>query len=203
MVTKHLGYTIDICCGGIDNLYRHHDYNIAVIEAASGKEFARYWVHGEHLLVNGKKMSKSLGNIIYPDDLMNDGHTGQHVRFYLLYGHHRKRINFTPASFQKTTKKLDQLKEMVQAILSGTVDPPFPAMLNMVTERLIAALPRVFEDRMGDDLDVGGALHRDLRGVVQPPVRKGDVTTMISITKGELNRKCGGLTLFLQVIVPL
>jgi len=110
MVTKHLGYTIDICCGGIDNLYRHHDYNLAVIEASSGEEFARYWVHGEHLLVNGKKMSKSVGNIIYPDDLMHDGLSGQHVRFYLLYGHHRRRLNFTTASFQKASRFLDHLR---------------------------------------------------------------------------------------------
>jgi len=88
IVTEHLGYTIDIACGGIDNLYRHHDYNIAVIEAASGKEFARFWVHGEHLLVDGKKMSKSVGNIVYPQDLMTKACTGQHIRFYLLYGHH-------------------------------------------------------------------------------------------------------------------
>jgi cysteinyl-tRNA synthetase len=158
MVTKHLGYTIDIACGGIDNLYRHHDYNIAVIEAASGEEFARYWIHGEHLLVNGKKMSKSLGNIIYPDNLVADGCTWQHVRFYLMYGHHRKRLNFTKSSFEKAARKLDDLKEMLRVILSGTVDPPFPTMLNIVTERLIAVLPRVCEDRMDDDLDGKGAL---------------------------------------------
>jgi cysteinyl-tRNA synthetase len=158
MVTKHLGYTIDIACGGIDNLYRHHDYNIAVIEAASGEEFARYWIHGEHLLVNGKKMSKSLGNIIYPDNLMGDGCTGQHQRFYLIYGHHRKRLNFTKSSFEKAAKKLDELEEMLRVILSGTVDPPFPAKLNIVADNLIAAIPRVFEDRMNDDLDVRGAL---------------------------------------------
>ena len=122
MVTKHLGYTIDISCGGIDNLYRHHDYNIAVIEAASGEEFARYWIHGEHLLVNGKKMSKSLGNIIYPDDLVANGKTGQHLRFYLMYRHHRKRLNFTAASFQEASNMLDSLRAIVQEIVQ-----PLPA----------------------------------------------------------------------------
>jgi cysteinyl-tRNA synthetase len=156
MVTKSLGYTIDIACGGIDNLYRHHDYNLAVIEAASGEEFARFWVHGEHLLVNGKKMSKSLGNIIYPDNLMTDGCTGQHVRFYLMYGHHRKRINFTLMSFKKTAKKLDQLKEMVQAIL--TLSPGAnKAIPHNVADELLPALSHRFELRMDDDLDVRGA----------------------------------------------
>jgi cysteinyl-tRNA synthetase len=158
MVTKHLGFTIDIACGGIDNLYRHHDYNIAVIEAVSGEEFARYWVHGEHLLVNGKKMSKSLGNIVYPDNLVAEGFSWDHVRFYLMYGHHRKRLNFTKASFEKTAKKLNDLKETLRLILSGTDHPPFPTSLSSGVERLTADLSRVFEDRMNDDLDVLGSL---------------------------------------------
>jgi cysteinyl-tRNA synthetase len=160
MVTKHLGYTIDISCGGIDNLYRHHDYNIAVIEAASGEEFARYWIHGEHLLVNGKKMSKSLGNIIYPEDLVGDGHTGQHVRFYLMYRHHRKRLNFTPASFEKVSNLLDKLRanlrEVVQplpGIGRSTASGPEP-------HPLAATLAANFEHHMNDDLDVKGAVDK-------------------------------------------
>lgn len=70
MATEHLGFEIDIVCGGIDNLYRHHDYMIAVTEAVSGKKFSRFWLHGEHLLVDGKKMSKSKGNVLYLDDLL-------------------------------------------------------------------------------------------------------------------------------------
>jgi cysteinyl-tRNA synthetase len=62
MIIKTLGYQIDIHTGGIDNVYRHHDYNRAVLEGASGDEFCRYWMHGEHLIVNGAKMSKSKGN---------------------------------------------------------------------------------------------------------------------------------------------
>ncbi|NTU48285.1 MAG: class I tRNA ligase family protein, partial [Syntrophobacteraceae bacterium] len=83
MVTEHLGYSIDIACGGIDNLYRHHDYNIAVVEGVSGSDFSRFWLHGEHLLANGKKMSKSIGNIVYPEDLQKDGYSGEQIRFYL------------------------------------------------------------------------------------------------------------------------
>jgi cysteinyl-tRNA synthetase len=73
MVTKHLGFTIDIACGGVDNLVRHHDYTIAVAEGASGKEFAHWWLHGEHLFVEGQKMSKSRGNVHYIADLTKMG----------------------------------------------------------------------------------------------------------------------------------
>ena len=159
MVTKHLGYTIDIACGGIDNLYRHHDYNIAVIEAASGEEFAHYWVHGEHLLVNGRKMSKSLGNIVYPEDLMNDICTGQHVRFYLLYGHHRRRLNFTPASFQKTVGALDHLRASIREVLGCAASEVNPsAVVEESSHELIPALRSSFEDHMNDDLDIRGAI---------------------------------------------
>ena len=158
MVTKHLGYTIDICCGGIDNLYRHHDYNLAVIEASSGREFARYWVHGEHLLVNGKKMSKSLGNIIYPETLMNEGYTGQYVRFYLLYGHHRKRLNYSPAAFQKTGRILDNLTATYQEIVDTTSVRGKAAVSDKSPLELITMLRSGFENRMNDDLDVRGAV---------------------------------------------
>ncbi len=158
MVTKHLGYAIDICCGGIDNLYRHHDYNIAVIEAASGKEFAPYWVHGEHLLVNGKKMSKSLGHIVYPDDLLTEGFTGQHVRFYLLYGHHRKRINFTPASFQNISEVLDRLRAAYRELVATRPDAGPSTVWEKRPHELATALRNRFESRMNDDLDVRGAI---------------------------------------------
>src|SRR3990172_1201642 len=69
VIIEHLGPEIDINCGGIDNIYRHHDYNIAIMEAHTGGTFANYYLHGEHLVVEGKTMSKSRGNIIYPGDL--------------------------------------------------------------------------------------------------------------------------------------
>ena len=157
MITETLGYAIDISCGGVDNLHRHHDYNLAVIEAVSGKEFARFWIHGEHLLVGGKKMSKSLGNILYPSDFLKDGYDARHLRFYLLYGHHRKRFNVVPAKVARTAAKLDALTDLVRqvvrdeghAVSSGTSGDPGhdPA----------ADLARRFKEHMDDDLDVRGA----------------------------------------------
>jgi cysteinyl-tRNA synthetase len=84
MITKHLGFQVDLCCGGVDNLYRHHDYNIAIIEAVSGGIFADCWIHGEHLLVEGKKMSKSRGNIIYPEDLAGRGCCWSRARSWMI-----------------------------------------------------------------------------------------------------------------------
>lgn len=119
MITKHLGYSIDICCGGVDNLYRHHDYNLAVIEAASGEDFARFWIHGEHLLAGGRKMSKSLGNIVYVEDLVSGSFTADHVRFFLLYGHHRKPMNLIAGRFEKAAARLDELRRLVEPFHQG------------------------------------------------------------------------------------
>ena len=114
MVTKHLGFTIDVACGGIDNLVRHHDYTLAIAEAVSGKLFARYWLHGSHLLVDGKKMSKSRGNVYYPADLLAKGFREDHVRFFLIYGRYRAKLNFTWEKLAETSRKLDAFKSMVR-----------------------------------------------------------------------------------------
>ena len=174
MVTKHLGYRIDIACGGIDNIYRHHDYNLAVIEAASGEEFSRYWVHGEHLLADGKKMSKSKGNIIYPEDLLQNGLTPLHVRFYLLYGHHRKRMNLTMGSYCKTAEKLDAFRKTVQ----GLLDPESAAAPRKNPEKtaseLIDGLLEDFKAYMDDDLRIQGAFDAITDGVLRLASLKRD-----------------------------
>ncbi len=155
MITKHLGFSIDICCGGIDNLYRHHDYNLAVVEAASGVQFARFWVHGAHLLCRGRKMSKSLGNIVYLEDLTGGGRTADHVRFFLLYGHHRRRMNLTPAAFEKAAARLDELRGLVRRVL---YDEGAPDRSTTSTVDPIETLERDFERSMSDDLDSRSAV---------------------------------------------
>lgn len=158
MITKHLGYRVDICCGGVDNLFRHHDYNIAVIEAFSGEEFCRYWVHGEHLLVDGKKMSKSRGNIIYPEDLTKKGLSPQHIRFYLLYGHHRKKMNLTTKAVTDAGKRLDALRAVVERILADESSAPGGGKSDQDVRALVDRLSGGFEERMSDDLDFEGAV---------------------------------------------
>jgi cysteinyl-tRNA synthetase len=177
MVTKHLGFTVDVACGGIDNLVRHHDYTLAVAEAVSGKEFARFWLHGAHLFVDGKKMSKSIGNVIYPDDLTAKGYRGDHIRFFLIYGHYRKRKNFTLKKFAQTSKKIDELKDMVKELQAAKSTKPNPKAKTLV-ENII---PR-FEEHMNGDLDVKTAFDTLYQTVakLQSFARKGELSAELA-----------------------
>jgi cysteinyl-tRNA synthetase len=152
MVTKHLGFAIDMACGGVDNLVRHHDYTLAVAEGVSGVEFARYWLHGAHLFVEGKKMSKSKGNVYYPADLLAKGYRSEHVRFFLIYGHYRKKLNFTWKKLAETSRKLDAFKGMLQGWeKAGSANSSGRA------KKLVASIISRFEENMDNNLDVKGA----------------------------------------------
>lgn len=151
MATQHLGFKVDICCGGIDNIIRHHDYVIAVVEGVTEEQFARYWLHGAHLYVDGKKMSKSRGNIICPKDLIKQGFEWSHIRFFLIYGHYRKKLNFTWARFKKTCERLQQFQNMVKNL--GDIQTA-PKGSSPKTKKLIAKLKADFENNMNNDLHV-------------------------------------------------
>ena len=116
IVTKNLGFTVDIGCGGIDNLVRHHDYAIAVAEAVSGEEFSRFWLHGAHLFVDGKKMSKSVGNVYYTNDIMAKGYNGAQLRFFLIYGPYKEKLNFTFEKLAAASEKLGSVKKLIHEL---------------------------------------------------------------------------------------
>jgi len=164
MVTKHLGYEIDINCGGIDNIYRHHDYNIAVIEAASGGTYANYYMHGEHLIVNGRTMSKSKGNILYPEDVLEaEGYEPRHLRHFLTAGaHYRRKLDYTESSFRGQAERLDECRRLIGEILGSAV---LNVQSDPVIERLARNLDRDFTAFMNDDLSVGKAFEGVLRNV--------------------------------------
>jgi len=151
IVTKHLGFSVDVACGGIDNLVRHHDYTLTVAEAVSNKPFARYWVHGEHLFVNGKKMSKSTGNVIYPSDLLAKGFSGDHLRFFLIYKPYRKKLNFTFERFSEVSRKLDLFKSMVRELQMSESEDKLGGKVR------VGKIVAEFESHMNNDLDVKGA----------------------------------------------
>ena len=154
MAMQSQGLKADIYCGGVDNMIRHHDYVIAVVEGVTGEQFARYWLHGEHLFVDGKKMSKSRGNIIYPRDLIERGCVWQHMRFFLINGYYQKRLNFTFDKFKKACDRLHKFKDMVnklQHIKAKTEKP------NSAARELIAQLKIGFEENMNNDLHVRDA----------------------------------------------
>ena len=155
MVTKHLGYTVDIWCGGIDNLYRHHDYNIAVVEAVSGETLSNWWLHCEHVLAGDKKMSKSSGNILYVKDLLESGFSPHHLRFFLIAGHFRQRVKITPARMYESRGRIDTLRELASRLREAAPgDPKDGSMSGEPADRLM----RAFENRMNDNLDVHGAV---------------------------------------------
>jgi cysteinyl-tRNA synthetase len=118
MVMKHFDETLSVFCGGIDNLYRHHDYSLAILESVRPYAMARFWLHGAHLHVNGRKMSKSRGNIYYTDTLISKGYTAREIRFFLMYSHYRTRLNYSARAMQAAAQKLKDFRASVSAIRS-------------------------------------------------------------------------------------
>jgi cysteinyl-tRNA synthetase len=166
MVTKHLGYQIDINCGGIDNIYRHHDYNIAIIESLSGKEYANYYMHGEHLVVDGRTMSKSRGNILYPEDLLTGRYRPHHLRFFLIYTHYRKKLNLTDERFDEAAEYIDSIRALIRKLLDRTRTGAAEQSADPKLETIAASVGEEFETHMNDDLPVGravDAVHQRLR----------------------------------------
>jgi cysteinyl-tRNA synthetase len=130
MSKKHLGETIDLHTGGVDLLFPHHENEIAQSQCCNdGAIFAHHWYHSEHLLVDGKKMSKSLGNLYTLDQLREMGHSPAALRYALLAGHPRKQLNFTLDSLHAAEKALAQLRAFRATLQAGgTADPFAPAL---------------------------------------------------------------------------
>jgi cysteinyl-tRNA synthetase len=113
MSMKYLGETFDIHCGGIDLVFPHHENEIAQSECATGRPFARFWVHPEFLIVEGEKMSKSLGNYFTLRDLLSQGHSPEAIRYLLLSVHYRKQLNFTADGLHQAQASLQRLEDFV------------------------------------------------------------------------------------------
>jgi cysteinyl-tRNA synthetase len=113
MSTKYLGDTLDIHMGGVDLIFPHHENEIAQTEAATGKPFVRFWLHNEHLLVDGKKMSKSLGNFYTLEDIIKKGGDPLAVRFIFLATHYRKQLNFTFEELETAKTTIGRLNDFV------------------------------------------------------------------------------------------
>ena len=120
MSMKYLGETFDLHTGGIDNLFPHHENEIAQAEAATGKEFVKTWMHCAHLRVNGEKMSKSLGNFFTLRDLLEKGYTGREIRYVLINAHYRSGLNFAFTALDDARKSLEKIDRCVER-LTGTV----------------------------------------------------------------------------------
>ncbi len=113
---KHLGESFDLHSGGVDLVFPHHENEIAQVEAVTCKTFARHWFHIAHLMVEGTKMSKSLGNLYTLDDIRERGHTAEEVRYVLLSGSYRQPLNFTFDSLSAARKALKKISDFASRI---------------------------------------------------------------------------------------
>jgi cysteinyl-tRNA synthetase len=116
MSMKYLGETFDIHCGGIDNMFPHHENEIAQSEAATGKKFVNYWLHNEHLLVEGKKMAKKFGNFYTLRDLLGKGYDPIAIRYLLLSSHYRAQFNFTFEALDAAGLAVERLRNFVRRL---------------------------------------------------------------------------------------
>ena len=113
MAFATLGKQIDIHTGGVDNIPTHHNGEIAQSESATGKQFSKYWMHGEHLQIDNKKIGKSEGNSILLRDLIEKGFSGEEYRYWLLTSHYRARINFSYEALSSSKQALTRLKKLL------------------------------------------------------------------------------------------
>ncbi len=152
MSAKYLGKTFDIHTGGVDLVFPHHENEIAQSEAAYGVQFVRYWLHNEHVMVEGQKMSKSLGNYLTLKDLLTRGHDPRAIRYALISTHYRSKLNVTDKSLwaaKQTVEKLDNFMDLLREA-KGKSHPD--------TEKLVRDAEHAFAASMDDDLDIATAL---------------------------------------------
>jgi len=153
MSMELLGETIDLHCGGVDNIFPHHENEIAQSEALTGTRFVYHWVHAEHLIVDGKKMSKSLGNFYTLRDLLKKGYSGDVVRYALLCVHYRTQLNFTFDSLDCAKASLQRLRDFICRLESVEKDGTEGIALSLIEkahDQFITAL--------ADDLNISMAL---------------------------------------------
>jgi cysteinyl-tRNA synthetase len=152
MSMKYLGESFDIHTGGEDNIFPHHECEIAQSEAATGKKFVRVWVHARHLMWNGQKISKSLGNVVLVQDLLDYGLTPAEIRFGLVSSRYSQRVNFSWKGFDDSRKALGYLIEFKRRLQDAAKKPGGAGGIDLEKIR------KTFEERMDDDLDVAGAI---------------------------------------------
>jgi cysteinyl-tRNA synthetase len=152
MAMKYLGETIDIHTGGQDNKFPHHESELAQSECATGKPFAKYWLHAGYLLVDGEKMSKSKGNFYTLDDLEKKGHEPRSVRYLLLASHYRQSLNFTERGLEGAKKTLTRIDTFADTL--SRYRPSEKGGRSNLARNGLAAFTAALED----DLNVSEAL---------------------------------------------
>ncbi|VVC03681.1 Cysteine--tRNA ligase [Candidatus Bilamarchaeum dharawalense] len=158
MAMKYLGETLDIHCGGSDNVYPHHENEIAQSESATGKKFANFWLHAKHLTIGKKKMSKRTGNVLYVKQLKKAGVPPKCLRFYLTSEKYRNSLDFTIEKFKSKVCNCEQTRKMVTRLKKNGGSGG-----GKVGERIAKKIIGGFEDAMDDDLNTKLAYRRIFR----------------------------------------
>ena len=154
MSMKYLGETFDIHVGGVDLIFPHHENEIAQSEGSTGKTFVRYWLHFEHLKVDGQTMSKSKGNYYTFRDLAAKGFSPAAVRYFLLSVPYRKQLNFNFEALRGAEKTVEGLQDFRRRLSGANAEPGSNEKLHEATRRALAE----FEAGMDDDLNTSIAL---------------------------------------------
>ena len=154
MSMKYLGETFDLHLGGVDLIFPHHENEIAQSEGATGKQFVRYWLHFEHLKVEGETMSKSKGNYYTFRDLTAKGFSAAAIRYFLLSVPCRKQLNFTFDALRGAEKTVDSLRDFRARLEEAKTQPGGQPELHSATEQAL----KDFEAGMDDDLNTSVAL---------------------------------------------
>jgi cysteinyl-tRNA synthetase len=165
MSMKYLGETFDIHSGGSDLIFPHHENEIAQSEGASGKPFVKVWMHAEHLIVNGEKMSKSLGNFYTLRDLIQKGYRPSAVRYLLVSVPHRKPLNFTLDGLHQAQQSIDRLRNFRFRVTKES----FPAGESPTLQNRAQEARQKFEAALDDNLNTAEAL-----GAIFDMVRDGN-----------------------------
>lgn len=157
MSMKYLGEEFDIHTGGVDNIFPHHENEIAQSVAATGRGFVRYWLHSEHLIVEGEKMSKSLGNYYCLRDLLDKGYSPREIRYVLLGTHYRQRLNFTDESIQAAVSSLERL-DSLRYSASEAIGNGGEGSCREALKKALDSTMHGFKAALEDDLNISRAL---------------------------------------------
>ncbi len=181
MSMKYLGETFDIHAGGVDNIFPHHENEIAQSEAYTGKPFVRYWFHVQHLIVNGEKMSKSKGNFYTLRDLLAMGFSPRAIRYLLLTTHYRKVLNFTFDALYQAIASLKRITDFLFELETRR----FEEGRSEHIDQLIKKTKDKFVGELSDDLNISGAMaaifeliHEVNRLMMQGGVKKEDARNL-------------------------
>ncbi|MCD6161376.1 MAG: cysteine--tRNA ligase [candidate division Zixibacteria bacterium] len=153
MSMKYLGESFDIHTGGVDNMFPHHENEIAQSEGATGKKFVKYWLHCEYLIVEGKKMAKSEGNYYTVQDIIDKGNNPLAIRYLLLATHYRQQLNFTFEALEAAKNAITRLRDFRDAVKISSGDGQ-NAEIKAITEKAL----NKFETSLDDDLNISPAL---------------------------------------------